>query len=332
MIRLWTALTLFVCSLGAQPSVSNTKTETIQAGANLEAAFRPLVAGATSPRWIAWSVPMTAGEHRMCHCDLEGGFDRESGSGPVKLEGSSELIVLFRASGGAVRKIRMASGDCSLEAGGVPFYWIAGAQPGQSLKILEGFATGQDGQLMDGAIAAIALHRDADADRVLGRLVAPGQPEKVREKAIFWLGAARGAAGYEALRSIVANDASDHVRDKAVFALSVSHDTRAVDTLIDIARNDRSTHVRGQALFWLAQKAGKKAQAAIASAVENDPETEVKKKAVFALSQLPSGEGVPQLIEVARTNRNPAVRKQAMFWLGQSHDPRALTFFEQVLK
>jgi len=25
------------------------------------------------------------------------------------------------------------------------------------------------------------------------------------------------------------------------------------------------------------------------------------------------------------------VRKQAMFWLGQSRDPRALTFFEQIL-
>ncbi len=34
---------------------------------------------------------------------------------------------------------------------------------------------------------------------------------------------------------------------------------------------------------------------------------------------------------VARTNRNPAVRKQAMFWLGQSNDPRALKFIEDIL-
>ena len=58
---------------------------------------------------------------------------------------------------------------------------------------------------------------------------------------------------------------------------------------------------------------------------------EVKKKAVFALSQLPADEGVPRLIQVARTNKNPAVRKQAMFWLGQSKDPRALAFFEEIL-
>ena len=58
----------------------------------------------------------------------------------------------------------------------------------------------------------------------------------------------------------------------------------------------------------------------------------MKRQAVFALSQLPRGDGVPRLIEVARNNRNPEVRKQAMFWLGQSRDPRALEFFEEVLR
>jgi len=41
---------------------------------------------------------------------------------------------------------------------------------------------------------------------------------------------------------------------------------------------------------------------------------------------------VPMLIDVARTSHDPEVRKQAMFWLGQSKDPRAVAFFEQVLK
>jgi len=52
---------------------------------------------------------------------------------------------------------------------------------------------------------------------------------------------------------------------------------------------------------------------------------------VFALSQLPKDEGVPKLIELARTNKNAEVRKQAFFWLGQSKDPRAVAFFEEVL-
>ena len=59
---------------------------------------------------------------------------------------------------------------------------------------------------------------------------------------------------------------------------------------------------------------------------------QVKRQAVFALSQLPQEQAVPRLIDVARNNRSPDVRKQAMFWLGQSQDPRALAFFEEVLR
>jgi len=90
--------------------------------------------------------------------------------------------------------------------------------------------------------------------------------------------------------------------------------------------------VRGQALFWLGQKAGKEAVGVITGAIDNDPERDVKRRAVAALRQLPNGEGIPLLIQVARTNRDSDVRKQAMTWLGQSHDPRALAFFEEVLK
>jgi len=46
---------------------------------------------------------------------------------------------------------------------------------------------------------------------------------------------------------------------------------------------------------------------------------------------LPKDEAVPKLIEIARTQKNREVQKQAFFWLGQTHDPRALAFFEQVL-
>jgi hypothetical protein len=119
--------------------------------------------------------------------------------------------------------------------------------------------------------------------------------------------------------------------DSALGALAMHADPTALDALIKLARGAASTHVRGQSLFWLAQRAGQKAVGTITDAINNDPETEVKRRAVFALSQLPKDEGVPLLIDVARKNANPAVRKQAIFWLGQSKDPRALKFFEEIL-
>ena len=39
---------------------------------------------------------------------------------------------------------------------------------------------------------------------------------------------------------------------------------------------------------------------------------------------------MPLLINVAKTNKNPAVRREAVRWLGQTHDPRALDYLEEI--
>jgi HEAT repeats len=129
----------------------------------------------------------------------------------------------------------------------------------------------------------------------------------------------------------LSSDRQNAVVKPALVALAMQEGNVAARSLIDLARDYQVAKIRSEALFWLAQRAGQQAAATIVEAIDRDPDTEVKKRAVFALSQLPKDEGVPKLIEVAKANRNAAVRQQAMFWLGQSNDPRALKFFEDVL-
>jgi hypothetical protein len=150
---------------------------------------------------------------------------------------------------------------------------------------------------------------------------------------VTWLTGVAPAESVALLASVAGNAAAANRAMKgAVSALAQHGGPEAIQPLIRLARQAPDTKVRGEALFWLSQRAGARAAAAITEAIEHDPETEVKKRAVFALSQLPADDGVPKLIEVARTHRNLAVKKQAMFWLGQSKDPRALAFFEEILK
>ncbi len=331
----------------------NAKLQTRSVAAGLEKEFRGLVGAQTDPAWIGYAVPAIDGQHNMCCCTSCGGRDdhccgrcslegrkgsssQSSGAATVALE-SRTLFVLFRVEQRRVDRIRTFSPDCELDAGGLPFFWLRDVRPAESVMLLSSFATApeaekkESGRAGEAALAAIALHADPAADRALEQFVASSQPEWLRGRTAFWLGVSRGRRGYELLRRMAREDPSERVRDKVVFALSQSKEAEAVDEMIRVARSDASSHVRGQTLFWLAQKAGNKAGEAITEAIEKDPETEVKKRAVFALSQLPKDEGVPLLIGVARSNRNPAVRKQAIFWLGQSRDPRALAFFEQVL-
>lgn len=151
-------------------------------------------------------------------------------------------------------------------------------------------------------------------------------------KPVYWFGNVSADASVSYLKTFIGQNASRRLNDGAVTAIALTDGQRALDELIGLARDGATPSVKGNGLFWLAQRAGQKAVGTITAAIENDPDTEVKKKAVFALSQLPKDEGVPLLIQQARTNKNAAVRKQAMFWLGQSKDPRALKFFEEILR
>lgn len=308
-------------------------------------AVRSLVAAQQAPAWIAYSVQAVPGDHRSCDGEwhgsdgvvrLEPSRARENAApSRVSLEGPSDVLVFFRAEQGRVGRIRVVSPDCGIDAGGVAVHWLTQVNAAESVSLLSSFVgdlrrtSGEPSGR--GALTAIALHRDASALTALRGFAAAGQPAALRKQAAFWLGAARGREGFDALQSLL-GDPDPAFRSELTFALSVSHEPEVADILVRTARGDDSPKVRRQALFWLGQKAGAKALAALEGAIENDPDTEVKKRAVFALSQMPKDEGVPRLLEIARAHRNPEVRRQAMFWLGQSNDPRALAFFEEVLK
>ncbi len=348
------ALLLIAIPAAAQGRISNAKIETLAATQGVARAVAS-VAGRGAVTWVGYSVPVVPGPRQMCcsdsvssdssccgRCRLEtgSGVSMTTGESRVRLEPPTEFLVLARVDPAAapspVVRVRTFSLDCDIDAGGMPVVWLTNVAADDSIAWLATLVTDQAeretrNHVVNGAIGAIALHNVPAADAALERFVDLRRAEWVRGATAFWLGSARGAAGARLLARMVKNDPSDRVRDKAAFGLSVSGESEALRTLIDEARTDSSAHVRGQALFWLAHKAGEQAVAAIDQAIANDPEVEVKKKAVFALSQLPRDEGVPKLIDVARSNKNPEVRKQAMFWLGQSHDPRAVEFFERIL-
>jgi hypothetical protein len=151
-------------------------------------------------------------------------------------------------------------------------------------------------------------------------------------KAVHWFTNVAVNDSVNYLKTFMTPASTRKMMDSAVTVLALTEGQQPLDELITLAEKGTTSSVRGNALFWLAQRAGQKAIGTITAAIDNDPQTEVKKKAVFALSQLPKDEGVPLLIQQARTNKNPEVRKQAMFWLGQSKDPRALKFFQEILK
>jgi HEAT repeats len=334
------------------PQIENAKIQTRSVTGTLAATMADVEKNAANPMWVGYAVNAVAGQRTICcgnyndgescrKCALETGdagdaakTKNEANKNPVLLEGGRRLTVLFRVQDKQIMRVKAATEDCVLDAGGLGFIWLTDVKPAESVAFLSGYVREggpEKHSIGNEALMAIALHDDLEAQAAMDSFTTPSQPEEIRKQAAFWLGVARGKDGFTALQRMAKNDPSTEVRAHVAFALSISKEPAALEEMICMAREDESGHVRGQAIFWLAQKAGKRAVSAIDGAIANDPDTDVKKQAVFALSQLPKDEGVPKLIQVAENNRNPEVRKQAMFWLGQSRDPRALSFFEKVL-
>jgi hypothetical protein len=341
--------------LGAEEPIrlahARVESRSAAAAGGLEASLR---AAAPSTAWFGYSLPMPAssdgrrirsGGDRSSSGWVRGECSLESGSSWVNVSdgegdggGGSAAVFFYRVESGRPSRLRVFSDDCTVDAGGTAVIWLDGVRAAESVALLEKLSAAAD--TGDGdrdrisrerVLMAIALHDDPSADAALERFASPSSPVSVRKKAVFWLGNARGERGLAVLKRMASSDPDESVRKSVTFALSQSPVEEAVDVLVSMARSDASPRVRSQALFWLAQKAGRRAAGTITEAIRDDPETEVKRKAVFALTQLPSDESVTELIRVARTNRNPEIRRQAFFWLGQSKDPRALAFFEDVL-
>lgn len=331
---------------GQQPRVSNTQFNAEAVGPGLSATVTRFQSS-NRQLWIGYEVPSLPRNLSSSCGDSSGASSGDGCCGEYQLEGSQyglretgqetqpgRMYVLLRLDHGTVIKVRPVNAGCRLNTGGVPFTWLTGVRPDDSVQFLSHLVSqpGGENQVADGALASMALHESPAATSALATLASSPSPARLRERAAFWLGAERGHDGALALEKLVHNEQDPKLREKLAFDLSISHDPAALDDLFALAKSDENPGVRGQAIFWIAQRAGKKAAAALTDAIENDPDQQVKKKAVFALTRLPKDESVPQLIHVAQTNKSPAVRKEAFFWLGQSKDPRALAYFESVLK
>jgi len=338
----------FAGALAAQqPKVSETQFKAEPVERSLAATVER-VRHTSDQLWVGYEVPALAGARLSSCTDWSDSSQSDDGCcGEYRLEdergvhsnnhgaSAQSLYVLLRFEKGDLIKIRPVAGGCHLNAGGVNFDWITGVKPDESIAFLAGLADHEPerSRAVEGALLTISFHAAPEATRALEQIAISSAPEHTREQAAFWLGVQRGHEGFVALKSIENKSTDDaRFREKLAFDFSQNSDPGAEDELLHMAKFDADGKVRGQALFWIAQKAGKRATGAIADAIQNDPETDVKKKAVFALSQLPKEEGVPQLIRVADTNANLTIRKEAFFWLGQSGDPRALAYLENVLK
>jgi hypothetical protein len=148
----------------------------------------------------------------------------------------------------------MFSEGCAIDAGGLPVLWLTDVGAAQSVALLSGFAVDeQPRRVIDGALAALAMHRDPAAAVSLVRVARSGAAGRVRGQALFWIAQRAGEQAIPAIAESLDRDPDTEVKKKAVFALSQLPAGEGVPTLIEVARAHSNAAVRKQAMFWLGQ-------------------------------------------------------------------------------
>ncbi len=311
--------------LSAQPKLLvNAKLDTRSAASGLEPAFRALLNEQPQPAWIGYSVPSVRSYGLGC----EYVRDNPATAGVVHLEPPDHAVILLRVEQNTVNRIRTLSPDCEIDAGGTPVHWLSDVQPAQSVALLTSMIPERGA---GSAVSAIALHSDASADQALERFLASAQPQSVRLRAasaMQW----RGRHGVEVLKNVIANDSDERVKERAVSALANMREPEALDLLLSLASNDPNSAVRRQAISGMGRRPGANVIPVLSKVIESDPDPQVKYRAISTLSSLPDGAGVPVLIQLVKGSQSPDIRKRAMSGLESSRDPRAVSFFEDILK
>ena len=317
----------------------------------------------TDPVWIAWRVPMVPGDRDMCgwYTDRLGtvrGTWMDDGivsdatrpkltppTGPIPLEAGTGLVVLVRAVGGSVERLRTTADDCPMDAGGRTVAWLSNVTPAESLRFLTavvGPAT-TDRSMFDLerenatiAVRAIGLHAGAAADAALETIATKHPDSAVRRQAATSMGAYRGAAGVAALSKLLAATSPGSARDaeerrSLVTAFAQSREASAVDALRGLTK-DTDARVRSEAWYYVVLRGGASTIPDALKVVGSDPDDSVRKRIVTAIGRLPGDASLNALLQLARATDNAAARKEATAALSQSKDPRAIAFIEEIIK
>jgi len=189
-----------------------------------------------------------------------------------------------------------------------------------------------DPEIQDKAIFALSQHRSARAGAILRAFAERRDASsELREKAIFWLGQNRSADNAQFLKDLYKKLENDELKEKVIFSLSQMGGTDNYRWLMDIALDQREEiEIRKKALFWAGQ--GHSVDVAdLVRLYDSMNDREMKEQLIFVYSQRREAAALEKLFSIGKNDPDRELRKKAIFWIGQSRDPRAAQYLQELI-
>ncbi|MDP3909938.1 MAG: HEAT repeat domain-containing protein [Gemmatimonadales bacterium] len=212
-------------------------------------------------------------------------------------------------------------------------FWLSQVPGEEAVTALDSvLRSSRDAAVQEKAIFALSQHRSERAGAILrGYVERRDAPGHLREQAIFWLSQHRSAENQAFLRNLYPRLDSPELKEKVLFSVSQMRGEDNARWLLDIALNEREDiELRKKALFWAGQSRATP-MADFVALYDRVRDREIKEQLIFVFSQRREGPALDKLFAIARTEPDRELRKKAIFWIGQSRDPRAAQFLQELI-
>jgi HEAT repeat protein len=226
---------------------------------------------------------------------------------------------------------RNPSGNIGLRLSAI--HWLGEREDVTVADLIQIYDADPSPQIRIQLLHAFSEMNDPRAAQKLLEVARSDKDMQMRMSAVHWLGERNSDAVIDELMRIYEADQSVEVKQQILHAFSESENPRAKAKLMEVARTGTDTSLRASAIHWLGE-GGDNAQAVetLISLYDSEKNTEVKGMILHALSESPQKAALHKLMDVARRDPSLELRKSAIHWIGESRDPEALKFLEEIIK
>jgi HEAT repeat protein len=230
--------------------------------------------------------------------------------------------------------MQTAKNDPDQETREQAVFWLGQVHSERAVPLLEDLLkNSKDKETKDKALFALSQQSSPKASQILRDFAErETENEELREQAIFWLGQKHSEDNATYLKGLYGRVKAEALKDKIIFSLSQQRGFGNAEWIMQIALDPKeSIEMRKQALFWAGQNGGASTEA-FASLYDKMTDSEIKEQLIFVLSQRGrDGKALEKLMDIAKNDKDKELRTKAVFWLGQSRDPRAAKFLEDLI-
>jgi HEAT repeat protein len=206
---------------------------------------------------------------------------------------------------------------------------------------------------------------DASIDRLISLYDNDPDPE-IKKHALYAMSRSSNPKARQKVMEVARSSSNEEARVQALQWLDDRADESFIAELVKLYQTDKSAKVRKQIVYSLSQIASsgvhyyapaltgvgqsvnvaewrtvdstartqsrEKAAKALIQLYDAETDEAMKSQFLFAFSQSRSKDAIQKLIQVAKSDASMTIRRKAVSYLGQSRDPEAVKFLEELLR